>query len=83
MKKLPETPELIRVAERVVWFKSPESALDDPIHFPAHVMTYGTMEDLAALSDTVGPDELKEVLNHAPPGVFAPRLWASGPPGNK
>jgi hypothetical protein len=39
MKKLPETPELIRVAERVVWCKSPESALDDPIHFLAHVMT--------------------------------------------
>jgi hypothetical protein len=41
-----------------------------------HVMTYGTVDDLAALSSTVAPDELKEVLNHAPPGVFDPRSWA-------
>jgi hypothetical protein len=76
MKQLPKTSELIRVAERVVWFKSPESALDDPIHFLAHVMTYGTVEDLAALSGTVGPEELKEVLDHAPAGVFDQRSWA-------
>ncbi len=76
MKELAKTPELIRVAERVVWFKSPESALDDPIHFLAHVMTYGTVEDLAVLSSTVGPEELKEVLDQAPAGVFAPRSWA-------
>ncbi len=76
MRSLPKTPELLGVAQRVVWFKSPEVTLDDPIHFLAHVMTFGTPEDLAAVSNVVGREELREVLDHAPPGVFDPRSWA-------
>jgi hypothetical protein len=33
MKPLPVTPELLNIAERVVWFKPPEEALADPLHF--------------------------------------------------
>ena len=76
MKPLPTTPELLRVARRVVWFKSPEAALADPIHFLAHIMTYGTADDLAAVSSVIGHDDLCEVLDNAPPGVFDPRSWA-------
>ena len=76
MTPLPATPELLRVARRVVWFKSPEAALADPIHFLAHVMTYGTADDLAAVSGVIGRDDLCEVLDNAPPGVFDPRSWA-------
>lgn len=76
MKRLPETPELLAVAERVVWFKPPAAALADPWHFLAHVMTYGTVEDLRALHGVVGPDELREALDNAPPGVFDARSWA-------
>jgi hypothetical protein len=73
---LPRTPELLRVAQRVVWFKPPESTLDDPIHFLVHVMTYGTPEDLAAVSSVVGRETLGEVLDRVPPGVFDARSWA-------
>ena len=76
MKRLPETPELLAVAERVVWFKPPSEALADPVHFLAHVMTYGTVEDLRALGGVVGPDEFGEALDGAPPGVFDARSWA-------
>lgn len=76
MKPLPETPELLAVAERVVWFKTPPAALAEPVHFLAHVMTYGTLEDLQALQGIVGPDEFREVLDNAPPGVFDTRSWA-------
>jgi hypothetical protein len=76
MKPMPKTPELLRVAQRVVWFKPPEATLDDPIHFLAHVMTYGTREDIAAVSNVIGPNEFGEVLDQAPPGVFDPRSWA-------
>ena len=76
MTPLPATPELLQVARRVVWFKSPEAALADPIHFLAHVMTYGTADDLAAVSGVIGRDDLCEVLDNAPPGVFDPRSWA-------
>src|ERR1700692_2883846 len=76
MKPMPKTPELLRVAERGVWFKPPETTLDDPLHFLAHVMTYGTREDIAVVSSVVGRNEFGEVLDHAPPGVFDPRSWA-------
>jgi hypothetical protein len=61
MKPLPETPELLAVAERVVWFKPPAEALADPVHFLAHVMTYGTVEDLRALVGVVDQNEFREV----------------------
>ena len=76
MKTLPLTPELLNVARRVVWFKEPEKTLADPVHFLAHVMTYGTVEDLQALRGVVGKEEFREVLDHAPPGVFDSRSWA-------
>ena len=76
MKVLPTLPELLAVAERVVWFKTPAEALAEPIHFLAHVMTYGTIEDLQALEGFVGQREFEEVLEHAPPGVFDARSWA-------
>jgi hypothetical protein len=76
MKPLPATPELLSVAERVVWFKAPSDALADPVHFLAHVMTYGTAEDLRALEGVVGQREFREALEHAPPGIFDARSWA-------
>ncbi len=76
MKPIPETPELLAVAERVVWFKPPREALAEPFHFLAHVMTYGTMDDLRALDGIIGPDEFREALDHAPAGVFDARSWA-------
>jgi hypothetical protein len=76
MKPLPETPTLLAVAERVVWFKPPAEALANPVHFLAHVMTYGTVEDIKALNDVVGPNEFRETLDNPPPGVFDPRSWA-------
>jgi hypothetical protein len=76
MKPLPATPELLSVAERVVWFKPPSEALADPVHFLAHVMTYGTVEDLRALEGLAGQREFRETLEHAPPGIFDARSWA-------
>jgi hypothetical protein len=76
MKPLPETPELLAIAERVVWFKPPREGLADTIHFLAYVMTYGTIEDLRIINGVVGPEEFREALDNAPPGVFDARSWA-------
>ena len=76
MKLLPTTPELLKVAARVVWFKPPDEALAEPEHFLAHVMTYGTPDDLRALHGIVGLNEFREALDHAPAGVFDARSWA-------
>lgn len=76
MKPLPVTTQLLNVARRVVWFQEPEETLGDPVHFLAHVMTYGTVEDLKALKGVVGEDEFREVLDNAPAGIFDRRSWA-------
>jgi hypothetical protein len=76
MKLLPITPQLLNVARRVVWFNEPETELANPEHFLAHVMTYGAVEDLAALEGIVGLEEFGEVLDNAPPGIFDQRSWA-------
>jgi hypothetical protein len=76
MKPFPPTPELLAVAERVVWFKTPSDALADPVHFLAHVMTYGTIEDLRSIEATVTPRDFHEALENAPPGIFDARSWA-------
>jgi len=76
MKPLPATPALLKVARRVVWFQEPRESLADPIHFLAHVMTYGKVEDLKALQGVVGMEEYCKVLDTAPSGIFDRRSWA-------
>jgi hypothetical protein len=76
MKPFPVTPELLRVARRVIWFEEPERALADPVQFLAHVMVFGTVEDLRALRGVVGKNEYREVLERAPPGLFDAPSWA-------
>ena len=53
-----------------IWFMKPEDAPADPVHFLAHVMTYGAVEDLKALQEFVEKDDFCEVLDSAPPGTF-------------
>jgi hypothetical protein len=76
MRPLPNTPEVAAVAHRTVWFKTPEQALADPVHLVAHVLTYGTHEDVKTLRRHVSDDELRQALDIAPPGIFDPRSWA-------
>jgi hypothetical protein len=76
MKSLDPTPALLRIARRVVWFEEPARTLADPVQFLAHVMVYGTVEDLRALRGVIGTDDYREVLEEAPPGVFDARSWA-------
>jgi hypothetical protein len=76
MKPLPLTPQLIAVARRVVWYKEPEAALRDPVHFLAHVMTYGNVDDIVVVENLIGDDALLEALRKAPPGVFDARSWS-------
>ncbi len=75
MKHLKLTEELARVARRTVWFQAPEEAVADPVHFIAHVLTYGTHEDVDALRHYVSDKELAEAIRNAPPGIFDARSW--------
>lgn len=76
MKPLSETPELLRVARRVIWFDAPDEALADPVRFLAHVMVFGTVEDLRVLRGIVGNDDYREALEQAPPAFSISALGA-------
>jgi hypothetical protein len=76
MKPLPRTPELERVARRLVWFEEPAKALADPVRLLAYAMTYGTHEDMRTLRRHLGDDDLREALDRAPAGIFDPRSWS-------
>ncbi len=76
MTPLPPTPEMLNVARRVIWFKKPEQALNDPVHFLSYAMRYGTLEDLITLENLgVGIPDYREVIDNAPSGVFDARSW--------
>lgn len=76
MTPFPATPEFLRAARRIVWFKPPEEALNQPIELMAYAMKHSTDDDMALLLDHVGMDGLCEALTHAPPGVIDPRSWS-------
>jgi hypothetical protein len=67
--------ELQRVAKRVVWFKSPEETLDDTKLFLAHVMTYGSLDDIAIALQHYGEGDFDRVLSDPPAGIFDLRSW--------
>lgn len=75
-EELPATPDLLRLAGRVVWFKVAEAALRDPAHLVAYVLTHGTPEDVATLRRHLSDPQLRVALERAPAGVFDARSWA-------
>lgn len=76
MKPFPATPEFLRAAKRIIWFKPPEEALAAPIELMAYAMKASTDEDMALLFEHVGRDGLVEAIDRAPPGIIDPRSWA-------
>ncbi|MGA8610934.1 MAG: hypothetical protein WB760_04325 [Xanthobacteraceae bacterium] len=76
MRPLPCTPDLLSVAPDVIWFEPPEQALANPTRFLAYVMTYATPEEVAVVRRYVSFDDLREALEHAPPGIIDKRSWA-------
>jgi hypothetical protein len=39
-------------------------------------MTYGDHSDMRVIRKQLSDDDLREALDHAPPGIFDPRSWA-------
>lgn len=76
MPSLPHTQELLDIAKRVVWFKTPEETLGDQVLFLCHLMTYTLPEDFIAVAKTVPPSQFQYALDHAPAGIFDARSWA-------
>lgn len=68
--------DLMQVAQRVVWFKTPEEALQDSIFFLGHVMCYGTIQDILIVRKYYSQTDLIDAITHAYPGIYDARSWA-------
>ena len=73
IKPLPYNADLLDVASHVVW--SGTSACR-PVRFLTCLMTYGTIEEIVVVDRYVDPDDFRETLDHAPPGIMDDRSWA-------
>jgi hypothetical protein len=76
MKCLPNSPDLLDVAPRLIWFESAEAALADPVRFLTYLMARGTIEEIRVVRRYVNLDDFREALEHAPPGIMDKRSWA-------
>lgn len=68
------SPELYRVARRLVWWRPPEEALHDRIRFAAQVMNLGTWRDIQTLSRSWGEGVFANVGNACPFGQAIPSV---------
>lgn len=75
MKRLSEAA-IERLAEKYVWWKSPDETLLTPERLIAQVMNIGDYDDVLLLVEDVGDDALRNVLAHAEAGQFSERSWA-------
>jgi hypothetical protein len=66
----PPTPEVLAVARRINWFRSPEDALPHPIELMAYAMKHATEDDMRLLLRQIGFDGLREAIDAAPPGII-------------
>jgi hypothetical protein len=76
VRPIPATAEMLRIARRIVWLESPETALAHPSRFLAYAMAYALHQDMQAIRRHVSDDEFREALDNAPPGIIDPRSWA-------
>ena len=68
-------PELLKVAKRVLWSDPPEETLKRPRIFLAHLMNFGTEEDMQVARKYFSEDAFKDALDHSPPGLFTRNSW--------
>ena len=69
------SPELRRIASRVVWWDTPDRVLAREDDFLCRVMTLGDLADVNYIEATYGADRLRHALRTASPGVIDPRSW--------
>jgi len=66
---------LLRTAQKYIWWKRPEDAVQYPQMVLARVMNMGLWDDLCELSRIFTQEELCRVLHAAEAGQFNHRSW--------
>lgn len=76
MIKIPLTPEIEKIARRIIWFEQPEQSVKNPVRFMAYAMRYACHEDMKVLRKHISDSDFIYALDHAPPGIVDNRSWA-------
>jgi len=71
----PDPLLLRRLATKYIWWKQPDEAASQPERVIAQTMNLGDYDDLQILSEQVGDDYLRQVVQHAEIGQFNERSW--------
>lgn len=69
------SPELRRIASRVVWWETPEYVVAREDDFLCRVMALGDWSDVNYVEATYGQARLRAALRVAPPGILDARSW--------
>lgn len=75
MEPLKPNTKLKILAERYVWWETPDWAYHHPEILLANIMNLGNWQDIQQTRKILGDQVLKEALLNAPPGYFAYRAW--------
>jgi hypothetical protein len=76
MNALPNTPETLALAKRLIWFEAPAQALLDPIRLLAYAFQFGRAADFELLNRHYSTADLQLALQSAPPGIIDARSYA-------
>jgi hypothetical protein len=69
-------PDEIRaLAQRYIWWKTPDEALRFPLRVVAQIMELGVAKDCALMKEYFGREKMVQALREAEPGWFSPRSW--------
>jgi len=74
--KPPKPNPLLDLAEKYIWWKTPNDAVAMPERVMAQVMNIGAYDDVQMLVKVAGRDALSKVIEHAEIGQFNERSWA-------
>lgn len=66
---------LIILAQKYIWWKTPDEALRFPKRIMAQVMELGDYQEVLQLTETAGVPALREVIQTAEAGWFSPENW--------
>jgi len=75
MMNLPSPERLKFLAAKYLWWIPPAQAVRMPERIVAQVMNLGDYDDVQTLTEELGEDYLRHVLQHADAGVFSRKSW--------
>lgn len=71
-----ETNEQIKqMAQRLIWWQTPEISLSQPRRLLGQVMTRGDWPEVVAFKNSFGWESFRDALVHAEPGLFDIKSW--------